>query len=43
MDPLEWNKQQKVKFLKRKIWNPLAYVADRLKKLRSSEQLYLVN
>ena len=30
-------------FLDHKIWNPLAYVADRLKKLRGSGQLYLVN
>ena len=31
------------RFLERKIWNPLVYVADRLKKLRGSEQPYLVN
>ena len=31
------------RFLERKIWNPLDYVADRLKKLRGSGQLYLVN
>ena len=31
------------RFLERKIWNPLVNVADRLKKLRGSEQLYLVN
>ena len=31
------------RFLERKIWNPLGYVADRLKKLRGSGQLYLVN
>ena len=27
-------------FLECKIWNPLVYVADRLKKLSGSEQLY---
>ena len=31
------------RFVERKIWNSLAYVADRLKKLRGSEQPYLVN
>ena len=31
------------RFLERKIWSPLAYVADRLKKLRGSGQPYLVN
>ena len=31
------------RFLERKIWNPFAYVADRLKKLRGSGQPYLVN
>ena len=31
------------RFLQRKIWHPLAYVADGLKKLRGSGQLYLVN
>ena len=31
------------RFLERKIWNPLAYVADMLKKLSGSEQLYLVS
>ena len=31
------------RFLECKIWNPLVYVADRLKKLRGSKQLYLVN
>ena len=30
------------RFLQRKIWNPLVNVADRLKKLRGSGQLYLV-
>ena len=30
-------------FLERKICNPLAYLADRLKKLRGSGQLYLPN
>ena len=30
------------RFLERKIWNPLAYVADMLMELRGSEQLYLV-
>ena len=29
--------------LERKIWNPLVYVADMLKKLSGSEQFYLVN
>ena len=31
------------RFLERKIWNPLAYVADMIKKLRGSGQPYLVN
>ena len=31
------------RFLERKIWNTLVYVADRLKKLRGCGQLYLVN
>ena len=31
------------RFLERKIWTSLTYVADRLKKLRGSGQLYLVN
>ena len=31
------------RFLERKIWNPLAYVADMLKKLSGSGQLYIVN
>ena len=31
------------RFLERKIWNPLDFVADMLKKLSGSEQLYLVN
>ena len=30
------------RFLEHKIWNPLAYVADRLKKLKGSGQPYLV-
>ena len=30
------------RFLERKIWNPLVYVADRLKKLRGSGQSYLI-
>ena len=31
------------RFLEREICNPLAYVVDRLKKLRGSGQPYLVN
>ena len=31
------------RFLESKIWNPLDYVADSLKELRGSEQLYLTN
>ena len=31
------------RFLERKICNPLAYVADRLKKLRGSGQTYIFN
>ena len=31
------------RFLERKICNPLVNVADRLKKLKGSEQIYLVN
>ena len=31
------------RFLERKTWNPLAYVAYMLKKLRGSGQLYLIN
>ena len=31
------------RFLERKIRNPLAYLADMLKKLSGSEQLYLTN
>ena len=30
-------------FVERNIWNPLVYVADMLKKLSGSEQLYHVN
>ena len=33
----------KGRFLERKICNPLAYLADRLKKLRGSGQLYFSN
>ena len=31
------------RFLELKIWNPLVYVADRLKKVSGSGQLYIVN
>ena len=31
------------RFLERKIWNLLVYVADRLKKLRGSGELYLIS
>ena len=38
-----FNTKTNGRFLERKTWNPLAYVADRLKKLRGSGQPYLVN
>ena len=31
------------RFLERKIWNPLVYAAERLKKLRGFGQSYLIN
>ena len=33
----------KIQLVERNIWNPLVYIADMLKKLSGSEQLYLVN